>query len=160
MGRGSLEISKILVDKLGSLDGRKALERVFDLLGTPVEVESTALNGDIPIDRIVWIADHRINTNNLSEARVRLGRVEIQGLPIYFVHDGHHRVELAFESGKNTIPSVVSNFQLSPARLRFRSGYQLLPSKCSIPHWVAIEDDVAILLTNLGLVTVEKCEHD
>lgn len=159
MGRGSLEISKILVDKLGSLDGRKALERAFDLLATSKGIKPTAYE-DVPIDRIVWIADHRINTNNLSKARVQLGRVEIQGLPVYFVHDGHHRIELAYKSGKNKIPSVVSDFQLSPARLRFRSGYQLLPSKCSIPHWVAIEDDVAILLINLGLVTVEKCEHD
>lgn len=115
-----------LNELLESEAGRKALMDAIPRLFLHDEKRRGAEPSieEVPIDRIAWCADHRVNgvpadvVDNLKTP-VNLNRVFINGDPLYLVADGgNHRIERFVEAGRKTILAEVHDWDLEPASLK------------------------------------------
>lgn len=117
-----------LNDMLGSEAGRKTLMDAVPKLFLHDEKRAGEAPSfeDVPIDRIAWCADHRLNglpedvVDNL-QTPVNLNRVTIGGEVLFLTSgggNGNHRIERFVEAGRKTIPATVDDWDLEPASLK------------------------------------------
>jgi hypothetical protein len=103
-------MSKI-VELLQSPATRKAILDVLPRLVKHESGHSVAYETLVPINRIAWCADHRLNglPKNVDTYKwpVSLSHVKIQGESIYLADDGNHRIERCFEAGEKYVNARV-----------------------------------------------------